>query len=892
MSQRVPRPLRLLNQSTLPVGPHGVVKSRTSPLVAAYKPCGLPYFAKSQLSGCNIPDNGSNGSVSDYGGSASRLFSASPQSLPPVSPADVSDSLLTRLTDLLSPGCGRPRIALPLIHPALTRYASADQLNSITAQRKGTTLVACCPQEFMFLRNCHRLNLVRYVYRVLCRLPPCVSVRVRQSIQQVEVLKEASGRVFKNPYVRQFAEERNSGEFGGNESGILLGGFLPPCAQPQPLLSGGFYSIKDASLLRHGTVTGYLSAVHMPSDMHCAIEQQERLKKLFLVPPTAQLSSGPIMTSQLQEERNCNVCRRMSLQGGDVLEAHPWLSDDCRLRVSLDVRATCPGRPVSQLGEDKGRTVSRLIGKPFRLDFRLVKLNETCELGLYEVSTNDTSDEEIKAVFAAANLYVVNDYVNDRSLAEAMTNVTQDLHCVPPSKLANLPLAVQHSLRKGSPEELVAGPLLLHSLPEHSMDEPTQTGTEVATQLQNHESRGLYGHRHRLLLEALARVDGGSYTRVVQLVFGSGLECAAVHFPDPSHEPTVDGVQHLLQRMEGDELTEAHRRSVADRLLYTSYGTSSDCETYSTLLLPQHGKEKEGNVLNKGMGAILPGKDELVTAWSSGRLTGFRSEEVSELVCVYCGASGHVWSVCPQGPPLFPGTAKSDDSSCEKVNKNNLMSLTAASLSNESAVITTLDEVVDAIAAGNDSPHGDAGIVSIPNVAPTQEFNPHAWRRNEQRPKLHRSRARCAYCSGKHHISQCPKLPGGDSVDGEVPCDDQTVRIDREQIRANAESLFCIKCGEYGHLYTKCTRIPEGLHTAVNCPICLLSLRKVHHSPSQCPRRVTAPQDYSSSGLPMRLLRNGSDGERHKKMSGYVKKRGGKGSAVLLSDSFLSQKGR
>ncbi|RNF02165.1 hypothetical protein TraAM80_06553 [Trypanosoma rangeli] len=883
MSHRAPRPLRLLQSSWSLGFERG--KGCTAPTIAVYKPSGLPYFAASQVAACS-------------GGR--ELFSASPGNMPAVEPTDVSDSLLSRMTDLLPPGSGTPRVVLPLIHPALSRYATASQVNALTAQRKGTSLVACSPHEFMFLRNCHRLHLVRSVYRVLCRLPSCVSIRVRQALCERNAAERTTRNAFKNPYVQQFL--RRSGSTSGESGNIFLGtdgsGSLPRCAYPHPLLQGGFINVKERCLLPHGTVSGYLSAYQIPRDVHAIVKKQQRLKALFLPPiATSTLSLASTLPQAMDVvagdsgAAGCDICRR-KMTGQDEASPHPWIGPECQLRIALDVRVA-PEKVVASEMEDaaqdmdhacfshldkKGGTLSpqqlrgkrgacRLVGKPFKFDFRLVTLNNACDLALYEVGTNNASDEEVKAAFAAANFTVVNDFVNDVTLAEAMQEVAGVLHTLPQIQLADLPMIAQHVLREGSPLELVAEPLLATSTAS-PVEVSTESQADGLKQLEQvSELTGVHGRRYRLLLEALRNLeDEKTFCRVAQLALGGGLECTALHFPDPRQDANLNAVQHLLLRMEEGEATEAYCKNVAERMSFVSRGTTVDCETYETLI-------------HDDVVRCLPSQRDVTVAWGAGHPTVVRSEECGEVGCAYCGERGHVWSACPAGVPLLPsqtGSVVEDDKkggTCV-VGDTFLMSRDESDVAGkalDNMLLATVDDVEFALEDATRR-QGNANVISIPNVAPTQTFNPHAWRRHHQRPALHQRRLRCAYCSGQHHITRCPRLSGAET--GAHPGG----TLDTEQLRMNAEKLFCIKCGEFGHLYDQCPAVPRGLHTATHCPICLQPHRNIQHEPLHCPRRVTPPQDYLASGVPAGLVR--SDKGRRKPAH--------HGGDVLLADSFLS----
>ncbi|KAG8345409.1 hypothetical protein ERJ75_000380700 [Trypanosoma vivax] len=905
MSQRAQRPLRLLQLQSSRSAECKPVANRPPSLVAAYKPCGLPYFAVSQLSACN-----GGGEKDSYG--SMRLFSATHRHVPAVSSDDASDSLLSRLTDLLPPGAGKPLVALPLIHPALVQFSTPQEINALTAHRKGTTLVAASLYEFMFLRNVHRLGLVRFVYRVLCRVPSCVALRARQTLLKEKVEHHTTKSTFKNPYLIQYIQGGAATGSGSRQSltgGIHLGGPLPHCALPHPFLQGGFYSIKDCTLLHSGTVSGFMSSVHMVPGVHQVLHKRERLQTLFLTPVAERTTTVPRQDCGASDAlapgvNLCSICEHSSTRSAVT---HPWIKERCRLRLSLDVGSSCRGAVATELcsvaeeadeplsctlqqNATNGRGgMSRLVGKPFRFDFRLVSLNEACDLALYEVSTNDASDEEIKTAFAAANLVVVNDYVNDSALAGAMQTVASELHRLPQTKVAGLPAALRHALHEGSAEDLVARSLIVPtSSCRRSVGGAHHSLAEQQESCKSGNRQSVY--YYPLVLETLQRLcDRDTYSRVIQLSLGSGLECAAVHFPEPMLESNASAVQHLLLRAEDHNLPEEQRRAVADTMEYCSFGVAHDCHTFQAMLFPHN---ERGGTIDGDVSLDFPPQQQLTAIWNGESPPITRVEELGDIVCMFCGEVNHAWNTCPAGTPLICTSESSEETSNRIADNANMRNTEGAQTALGEALLTTVADVRNALELTDG--FEDAGIISIVTPTPTQSFNVHAWQRNAKRPPLHRGRMRCAYCSGRHHITQCSKLSRGEGANSES-CDySQLSPSEKANLRSNASSLFCIKCGERGHIVNHCPLIPSNLHPSMNCPICLMPRRKTIHSPTQCPRRVSPPDNYSPNGIPLNLLQR-SMGKMSGKSSSNkpaIARRQGGGSGVLLADSFLSQRAR
>jgi hypothetical protein len=171
-------------------------------------------------------------------------------------------------------------------------------------------------------------------------------------------------------------------------------------------------------------------------------------------------------------------------------------------------------------------------------------------------------------------------------------------------------------------------------------------------------------------------------------------------------------------------------------------------------------------------------------------------------------------------------------------------------------------------------------IVPVPNVAATQQYKAaHVLRSESRKPAVHRRTLRCVYCGGHHHITTCPKLQ---THDGESALEHDAGAY--EAAAGAKPPLFCIKCGEEGHIYRDCPRLPTGLHPATHCPICLQPRTASSHDPQHCPQRVSVPTGYALSGVPLLA------GERRRGINapggGFVRPRRRRGS-VLIADSFV-----
>ncbi|KAG5493700.1 hypothetical protein JIQ42_02074 [Leishmania sp. Namibia] len=274
-----------------------------------------------------------------------------------------------------------------------------------------------------------------------------------------------------------------------------------------------------------------------------------------------------------------------------------------------------------------------------------------------------------------------------------------------------------------------------------------------------------------------------------------------------------------------------------------------------------------------------------------------RVEELAELRCAHCKGVGHTWQHCVARVSEAVAVLKGNDAAATSSLPADGIASTAGGLlvsermpaplgssvmdsegltsTNDAAAI--LEEQASALAHyrqqqqlvsisyGDDASASlpshssplavDGPVIAVPNVAATHRFKAdHALRNESSKPVMHRRAMRCVYCGGRHHVAACPTLLAQDS-ESDVRRAGATGDALPESPSSlsslpNSGSLpFCIKCGQTGHLYTRCRGVPVGLHHATHCPICLQARTSASHDPVHCPRRVPAPEGYRPNGI-------------------------------------------
>ncbi|KAG5469900.1 hypothetical protein CUR178_02042 [Leishmania enriettii] len=335
-----------------------------------------------------------------------------------------------------------------------------------------------------------------------------------------------------------------------------------------------------------------------------------------------------------------------------------------------------------------------------------------------------------------------------------------------------------------------------------------------------------------------------------------------------------------------------------------------------------------------------------------------RVEELAELRCAHCKGVGHTWQHCVERVTEAVAELKGSDAAAKSslaaegiastaggllVSERVPAALGSSVMDSEGLTFTDdaaaiLEEQASALAHyrqqqqqlvpigyGDDasaslpspsSPHVvDGPVIAVPNVAATHRFKAdHALRNEFSKPFMHRRAMKCVYCGGRHHVAACPTLRAQDSES-----DARSAGATGDALSGSPSLLsFCIKCGQTGHLYTRCREVPVGLHHATHCPICLQARTSASHDPVHCPRRVPAPEGYRPNGireapvegssphqtssrrsssrrqvhfdsdcLPAAADRRPRNGERH--IGGALPHRRRRGS-VLIADSYIDGK--
>eukprot|EP00796_Vickermania_ingenoplastis_P010572 gene10572-7342_t len=581
-----------------------------SGIVAAYKPCGLPCFPAEHVAQCET--------------GAALFTSSCTAAVPPTSTSASdaaekghSDSLLARVAAAYPPAAGAlgpPPVSLVLplaASPALLRGASARRANRCSALEKGVALLAWRQEEAEVLRQAARLGLVRVQYHVVCRLPSSVAARLHAVMRRgrddaaeenpaatgASGLSELPLAARLNPYIAHHVERHRGlvrpAATSPDEDGVALGPvqqtFGRETVSASPLVAGQHLVDTSRHLLRrHGTLTACLRRADepVPPEWAAAAAQQQRLDALFLDPLGTTKGDGG----------GARCCTAEHRAGSDAAP-HPWIPLQDRLALTADRRYVRRG------AVSRSAAVAAPASRAVSLSFRLVAVTppardreegdgHSSATALYEVEGGGTlTADEVRAVFHAEGFTVVNDYVHDVALAEAMQAVQRAVQRLSPQRraevlgLKDLPLRAEHWLRSGaSPEELVYLPLATYS------QEMIDTWWSIATSTAPQEAAEVPAWRQqlqcsptslrdmarRLVLHVLAtdpalrqpspsgspgaaHADGGYVcpaAAVLPLLLGSGVEAIGFRFPDPGRRPNLLALQHaatslLLQQQRG-----------------------------------------------------------------------------------------------------------------------------------------------------------------------------------------------------------------------------------------------------------------------------------------------------------------------------------------------------
>jgi hypothetical protein len=305
---------------------------------------------------------------------------------------------------------------------------------------------------------------------------------------------------------------------------------------------------------------------------------------------------------------------------------------------------------------------------------------------------------------------------------------------------------------------------------------------------------------------------------VLQFLLGSGIACSRVVLP------RCDAIQNrlMLQHASGDAKAVVNPAS----LLTESFGDELCPAAFAALLRGE-----------------LKTKDEIMS-W-------LRSEDAEPpLFCGRCGQEGHVMQDCPR-----VAQQKQSGTSRDLVASETSMDLPKALTSHRVnlSVPTTVSDLRHLLSlAPARHGHGrDEGeeLVSIANAETPRAFEgvQRALQAEAEKPSIHRRVYRCAYCHGPHHITKCPRLEEKEPSEADIAAG-ATGELP-EQTR-----LFCIRCGQHGHMFQRCPTLPVGMPIALFCAVCHSQLSKVLHSAESCPRRIAAPPGFNARGMHLSLV--------------------------------------
>ncbi|CBZ30074.1 conserved hypothetical protein [Leishmania mexicana MHOM/GT/2001/U1103] len=305
-------------------------------------------------------------------------------------------------------------------------------------------------------------------------------------------------------------------------------------------------------------------------------------------------------------------------------------------------------------------------------------------------------------------------------------------------------------------------------------------------------------------------------------------------------------------------------------------------------------------VSNGGGHAAAPSRETLREHVRLRVRVFLRVEELAELRCAYCGGVGHTWQHCvarvaeavavveddglvakslplpennagtavglpvSEPPPAPLGTSvmdsevitSTDDAAAALAEQANALRRHRQQQQQHVARIGCGDVASASLLASSASFAVDAPLIAVPNVAATHRYKAdHALRSESRKPAVHRRVMRCVYCGGRHHVTACPMLRAQDSESEARRADAAAATSpgstpSLSSAHHSGSPLFCIKCGQSGHLYTRCREVPVDLHHATHCPICLQPRTSASHDPAHCPRRVPVPDGYRLNGIP------------------------------------------
>ncbi|CCW63672.1 unnamed protein product [Phytomonas sp. EM1] len=665
MSSRVPLPLRVVNGSWRVSDP----RPAATPIWAVFKPPGLPLFPRAQVLAAK--------------GDGRRLLTLPHAIAHP--PEGGSDDLLARAAAMTPPG-GGVFLALPLPSPLRLRGGvAAAAVEGWGARAKGLTLLAREKGGAAWLRNAARMGLLEGTHRVLCRLPRGIAERARRGARA----KAHASDPHPNPFIREHLLASSSsssasafspsaaaasmsfsglemgvGRRGGRDSPDAVGisivgadGALPTGLPHDPLIKGGFIHFGLGVLRYTGTLSATLcNRSDLRGKTERILRQKRRLNGLFL----------PVELGDPRRDRGEDASGYPASPHG-----HAWIPAEHLLSVSFGGSGdSLSDKPTRRRRNATADDEAPFLTREVRMEYKLLALSPhpNSDWALYEVRGHDLTSEEIQTLFAAEGFFVLNDFENDPALAALMERVAGEIRRTLPAALADVPMNIQHLVRNGNAEELVALPLIKRPLecadhqalrellerrrellqsgvvfeddpprradphaalkggtegPEDNIDEDAEFFSRIEKMLQAYSAKGVSKHTPnapdiigKLLFDALGRLSGAEQERIVNICLGTGVECIGVTYPDPTDIPTIHSMQQLYQRFEqtgkgeGFDPTQTQHAEGMKFISHCSLGAvdstgSVQVEVGWLLSLPSTNLPKGGGKLAQGMPGAL-----------------------------------------------------------------------------------------------------------------------------------------------------------------------------------------------------------------------------------------------------------------------------------------------
>lgn len=825
--QRVPKPIRLVQSSW-----SGDAFAR-SPIVC-YKPSGLPYYSAQH---------------------AARRQRAGPSRYEHADPIDVEDSVMHRLVDSLPLG------ATPYgVFRDLAEDGCASSMQLLT---RGLEVVTSCRQHAAFVADCARFGLLESTYYVVVHLPECAFAVHSESVAAQQRLSSAITARFKNPYLAEHLTKSRSAQHDRHNIPREERGLQGVLNFPPPCLAGadGVCALWDSerhTLASHGVVSAQLvrgNIMRLETEdrvntknikISASLSGSIRLARLF--EPLSDLRdpahSGTTATATTDSCLTCTQRHAFDTRDEEQSRCTHELFHSLPRGVELSAFLQSRRRSVAE-----GKTTEETLVKSPMFAFKLLGvgrrsvsmalpfLHETqstaffqddsgnataplspCSDGppvaVYEITASHphVTTETLCAIFAAHNMFVVGDPLYNLGARNALRISGDHLkrQLQHESNVVEMTAAAAHKLNSTASEDL-----MLRALWASQVDSLTMARRHSAVRSFEQMMTGL-------------AAEGGQPTPMKHL-FRRWLQ------------PMVDGVGLCIARTRlrvPDVHSEINRAALQQRVVQE-----------------QHRRDGNGVVPAQleSTAYDAAGCPESFALWVAGNTRGYLShykipEEESVLSCGMCQKTGHTQQQCSTSlysEEIAPSPTAAIQAAQSEAHSE------PESLLTDGNVPSTLAQLKEYVARRGAvsldrrsiAVRGAAEVWGI-STSPSSDQRQSRSKARET-ASAPRRQLRCKYChAAGHHITECPKLPGEAPLD---PAASRSASLQGSPRETEADS-FCIKCGRFGHMYAACPKIPNGLHSAVSCCICHVSLRNVLHDPESCPRRVDVPSGYSAQG--------------------------------------------